>query len=196
MANANVAFGLKPVRYASGAPYNGAVNSYFVPATDSTPLFIGDPVIIAGSADPATGASTITRATAAGGNRITGVVQGFVPSPSVVSVGYRAASTDCYVLVADDPDLLFEIQEDAVGGALALASIGLNADLIAASGSTTTKRSGFQLDTSTAATTATLQLRIERFVNRADNEAASANAKVLVRINLPTQTGAAGSLGV
>ena len=196
MANANVAFGLKPVRYASGAPYNGAVNAYAVPASDSTPLMIGDPVILAGSADAGTGAATITRATAAGGNRITGVVQGFVPTPSIVANGYRLASTDAVVLVADDPDLLFEIQEDAVGGALPLASIGLNADLIAASGSTVTKRSGFQLDTSTAATTATLQLRIERFVNRADNEVASANAKVLVRINLPTQTGAAGSTGV
>lgn len=196
MANANVAFGLKPVRYASGAPYNGATNVYFVPASDSTALFIGDPVIIAGSADPATGAATITRATAGSAGRITGVVQGFVPTPSIVANGYRLASTACYVLVADDPNLLFEIQEDAAGGALALNAVGLNADLASGTGSTVTKRSGFQLDTSTAADTATLQLRIERFVNRVDNEPAVANAKVLVRINLPTQTGAAGSTGV
>ena len=145
MPNANIATGLRPVRYASGAPYNGSASTYFAPASDGTALFIGDPVIIAGSADATTG---------------------------------------------------FEIQEDAVGGALAVTGIGLNADLIAASGSTVTKRSGFQLDTSTAATTATLQLRIERFVNRADNDIGAANAKVLVRINLPTQTGAAGSTGV
>lgn len=196
MPNANVAFGLKPVRYASGAPYNGAVNAYSVPAADATALYIGDPVTITGTADLATGTAQVTRATAAGGNRITGVVQGFVPTPLIVASGFRAASTDAIVLVADDPDLLFEIQEDGVGGALALASVGLNADLIAGTGNASTKRSGFQLDTSTAATTATLQLRIERFVNRADNEPAAANAKVLVRINQSTQTGAAGSLGV
>ena len=196
MPNANIATGLRPVRYASGAPYNGAANTYFVPASDGTALFIGDPVILAGDADAATGWPTITRATAAAAGRITGVVVGFTPTPSIITNGYRLASVAAYALVSDDPDLLFEIQEDAVGGALATASIGLNADLIAAAGSAVTKRSGFMLDTSTAATTATLQLRIERFVNRADNEIGTANAKVLVRLNLPTQTGAAGSTGV
>jgi hypothetical protein len=46
MANSNAPTGLTPVRYASGAPYNGAANVYFVPASDSTALYIGDPVIM------------------------------------------------------------------------------------------------------------------------------------------------------
>ena len=192
MANANTPQGLRPVRYASGAPYNGAANSYFVPAADSTALFIGDPVIVAGSAD-ANGVPTATRATAAGGALWTGVVVGIINTPTVTTT-YRPASTACYILVADDPNLLFEVQEDAVGGALAAADVGLNADLIAGTGSTVTGKSAFQLDTSTKAVTATLQMRIEGFVQRADNEI-GANAKVLVRNNLPTQTGAAGSLG-
>ncbi len=195
MPNTNVAFGLKPVRYASGAPYNGAAKEYFVPSSDGTALFVGDPVIIAGSADAGMTAATVTRATAGATNRITGVVVGFRPSDSIIANGYRLASTDAYVLVADDPDLLFEIQDDSVGGALAAADIGLNADLIAASGSTVTKRSGFMLDTSTKATGATLQLRIEGLVPRVDVEVGT-TAKVLVRINLPTQTGASGSTGV
>lgn len=195
MPNTNVAFGLKPVRYASGQPYTGAVTEYFVPASDGTALFIGDPVILAGSADAGLTAAAVTRATAAGGNRITGVVVGFRPSDSIIANGYRLASTEAYVLVADDPELLFEIQEDSVGGALAAADIGLNADLVAGTGNTFTKRSGFQLDTSTKATTATLQLRIAGIVNRADNEV-GAQAKALVRLNLTTETPAAGSTGV
>ena len=195
MPNTNSAFGLKPVRYASGAPYNGACNRYFVPASDGTALFDGDPVIINGTGD-ANGVPGAIIATAGATNRITGVVVGFEPlTTPTTPLGYRAASTACYILVADDPNLLFEIQEDAVGGALAVTDIGLNADLVAGTGSTYTKRSGWQLDTSTKATGATLQLRIDSFQQRVDNEV-GANAKILVRINMPTQTGAAGSTGV
>lgn len=195
MANSNAPTGFRPVKYRSGAPYNGAANMYFVPSSDSTALFIGDPVIVAGSADPA-GVATVTRATAASAGRISGVVVGIVPTNATTAAyKYRPASVDTYILVADDPDLVFECQEDAVGGALAATDVNLNADMIAASGSTVTGLSGFQLDTSTKATTATLQWRIVGFVQRVDNEIA-ANAKVLVRINLPTETGAAGSTGV
>jgi len=194
MANSNAPTGLTPRRYRNGSPWMGAARLYYHPATDSTALFIGDPVIIAGSAD-ADGVPTATRATAASAGRITGVVVGFQPDATLNAAGYGAASTAFYVLVADDPALLFEIQEDSVGGALAATSVGLNADLIAASGSTTTKASGFMLDSSTAATTATLQLRIVELQRRADNEIGT-NAKWLVAINLPTETGAVGSTGV
>lgn len=180
MANTNNPEGLKPVRYASGAPYNGACNIYFVPATDATALFVGDPVILAGDADT-DGVPTVTRATAAGAGRITGVVVGVRNSPTQTT-RYRKASDAMYVHVADDPSLLFEIQEDAVGGALASTNVGQNVDLIAGTGSTVTGLSGFQADSSTAATTSTLQLRIEGFVRRVDN-VIGANAKILVRIN-------------
>lgn len=193
MANVDSAFGLMPVRYASGAPYTGACNRYYVPASDGTALFRGDPVILAGSAD-ANGVPDVTRATAGSAGRITGVVVGVVNDASITGK-HRPASTAGYVLVADDPNLLFEIQDDSVGGNLAATDIGLNADLASGTGSTVTGLSGFELDTSTKATTATLQLRIEGLVQRPDVEV-GANTKALVRINLPTQTGAAGSTGV
>jgi hypothetical protein len=194
MANTNSATGLTPRRLRNGAPWVGPLRTYYHPATDATALFIGDPVIIAGSAD-ADGVPTVTRATAASAGRITGVVCGFQPDASINAVGYGAASTGFYVLVCDDPEVLFEIQEDSVGGALAATSVGLNADLIAASGSAATKMSGFMLDSSTAAVTATLQLRIVELERRADNEIGN-YAKWLVAINLPTETGAVGSTGV
>jgi hypothetical protein len=189
MANASNPRGLVPVRRFSGGSYNNALRRYSAPSSYATSLFVGDPVVKTGTAD-ANGYPEVNAATA-GGN-ITGVVVGFEDVASM-TLGYGAASTTRAVLVADDPELLFEIQEDAVGGALAVTGIGLNADLIAAAGSTTNKTSGWMLDTSTAATTATLQVKIVEFQHRADNEVASAGAKVLVKINKHTElAGVAG----
>jgi len=194
-----MAFGLKPVRYKDGAPYNGAANVYYVPASDSTALFVGDPVIIAGSGD-AEGVPSITRAAA--GDRITGVVVGFAPLPtgaagstSAVNRGYRAASEADYVLVADDTDLLFEATEDAVGGAMAVADIGLNVDLVAAAGSAVTKQSGYALDSSTKATTSA-QVRVNGVSRRVNNTIGSAATVWLVSIIESTETPAAGTTGV
>jgi hypothetical protein len=181
MPNANTPYGLRPVRHRNGAPYNGAATRYAVPASDGTALYLGDPVILAGSAD-ADGIATVTKATAGSGAYMLGPVVGVEPVTRD-STTYRAASELRYVYVADDPDLIFEVQEDAVGGALAAVDVGLNADWIDGSGSTVTGLSGVQLDTSTKATTNTLQLRILGFSQKVDN-AIGANAKVLVAINL------------
>ena len=184
MANGDFAFGLKPVRHAYGSPFMGAGRVYIALASYAVALFIGDPVKKVGTSDGGEGYQTINRAAA--GDAITGVVIGFEDVPSL-QLGYGAASTLRRVIVADDPTLLFEIQEDADGGALALAAVGQNADIVVASGSTATRTSGVELDSSTAATTDTLVLKIIEFVHRADNEPASANAKVLVAINQHTE---------
>lgn len=190
MANSNTPFGLRPIRHINGEPYSGAATRYYVPASDSTALYIGDPVIIAGSAD-ADGVATVTKATAAGGAYMLGPVVSVEPITRD-STTYREASTARYVWVADNPDLVFLVQEDGVGGALAAADVGLNADWIAGSGSTVTGLSGAMLDTSTKATTNTLQLRIQGFAQSVDNEVGSANAKVLVTINLHTRRNLTG----
>lgn len=189
MANVNSAFGLRAVRYLGGAPYNGACNTYIAPASYATDLFIGDPVVVSGTASAGTSGGAypqIARATAGATNQITGVIVGFEPTPAIVDTGYGAASTLRKVYVADDPALLFEIQEDATGNAVELAEVGLNANLAAGTGSTYTKRSGFELDSSSAAADATFQLTIRSFVDRVDNTAASDDAKLLVTINLHT----------
>lgn len=188
MANANTPFGLRPIRHRNGAPYSGQATRYYVPASDGTALYLGDPVQIAGSAD-ADGIPTVTRATAAGGNYLLGAVVGVDPTEGAGANGrdstvYRAASTARYVWVADDPELVFEVQEDGVGGALAAANVGQNVDLVSGSGSATSGWSGFQADSSTAATTNTLQLRILGFSRKLLNEPGSANAKLEVVINL------------
>lgn len=190
MPNANSAFGLRPVRYLGGAPYNGACNTYIAPASLATNLFIGDPVVINGTSSAGTigGAyPQIGAATAGATNQITGVIVGFEPNPSVVSLGYGLASTLRRVYVCDDPTVLFEVQEDSVGGNIALASVGLNANLIAGTGSTILKRSGWLLDSSTVAADATFQVTVRSFVDRPDNDVAvDAFAKALVSINIHT----------
>lgn len=197
MANANAPTGLTPRRYRNGSPWMGAARHYYVPASDATALYIGDPVVIVAGSDT-NGFASVTRATAGASNRITGVVVGFRPTtPMMASYPARPASTAGYVIVADDPDLLFEIQESATtdGAALTATAMGKNAQLVAGTG--TVAGSGFMLDSTTAVTTNTGQLRIVEYQRRADNDGpAKAYGKWLVAINQPTETGAAGSTGV
>lgn len=206
MANIDAPFGLKPIRYASGAPYNGAVNKYVTVTGDGTALFIGDPVVKTTGANTARVTSgtevheigtlmTVTKATAGDGNMITGVVVGFEANPDAPNLVSRSASTERVVLVADDPNLLFEIQADGIVGA---ASVGLNAVLIYTnSGSTATNQSGAELDTSSdaPAADASNQLLIVGLGKEAGrNDAASANVVVVVRINQHTE--AVPALGI
>ena len=191
MANTSTPMGLQPIGM-NGMPWYGACRVYNVPASDGTALYRGDPVIAAGSAD-AFGVPTAIRATAAGGAYISGVMVGVVNGPRAgasATVGltqnstvYRAASTNTYILVADDPNQLFVAEEDGLGGALAATNVSQNIDLISGTGSTVTGLSGFLLDSSTANTTATLQCRLIELLRSPDNEIGT-SAKWVVRINL------------
>ena len=192
-------FGLTPVRYKSGAPYNGAANLYSVAAGETNNIFIGDPVLISGTGDAA-GIPGVVRAAA--GDRMTGVVVGFgqfdgasAGSTTAINRGYRAGSTADYLLVADDPALLFAVEEDAVGGALATTDIGNNADLVGGTGSTVTRRSGYMLDSSTKVTT-TAQVRIWGFDQTIGNTIGGTGPVWLVSIVEATETPSAGTTGV
>ena len=169
MANTDRVNGARPVRYLNGAPWNGKVNRYYLPSTDGTACFVGDFVKSAGSAD-ADGVQTVAQAAA--GDALLGVIVGFEPNPDNLSLLYRVASTARYVLVCDDPDVIFEIQEDSVGGAMTAGETGNNGDITVAAGSTSTGSSGMELDSSNviATTTGAAQLRVIRLSNRADNE--------------------------
>ncbi len=190
MANSNTPRGLIPYRYTSGAPYNGSANIYAVASDYATALYVGQPLIATGASD-ANGIPYVQTATAGGGAYTLGPMVGIVDGGNpVVAVTqglpvYHPASTLQYILVADDPNLLFWIQEDSAGGSIAMATAGMkNADLVAGAGSTVTGYSGWQLDSSTINTTPTLQMRLISGLQEADNTMASANAKWLVKVNL------------
>lgn len=191
MANADSATGLRPVRYLSGGPYNGAANKYYIPATDTdSAAYIGSLVKLTGGAD-ADGIPAVT-ANVSTGNPVVGVVVG-VLSESSDSTIYRENSTARYVLVADDPNLMFEVQEDSVGGALAATAAGATCQLTGfTSGSTTTGLSGIELDSSNVSETSDTDddVRIIGLVQRPDN-AVGTNAKWLVRLNVHQYVNAA-----
>lgn len=200
MANADTPFGLRPVRYLSGAPWNGQVRPYLIPSSDATAVFIGDPVKLAGSAGtagqkvdglPAGGLATVIQAAA--GDPIIGVVVGFEPIKTSLETLHRAASTARIAYVADDPNVIFEIQEVSGGTALTADEVGLNANFVVAAGSTTTGLSGVELNNATEATTATLNLRILGLVQREDNTYGEhAKYEVLVNNHQLRGTGIAG----
>lgn len=193
MANANIPRGCIPVRYRSGAPYNGACNIYYVPSGYGTAIYRGDPLVTVTDSSDANGVQTVALATAGATNYITGFCIGPAsggdpPVPLLAhSPQYHPASTAGYVLVADDPEVLFEVQEDGVGGAMTVGAVGRNADLIAGTGSTVTGFSGWMLDSNTQGTGATLQMRIEQAVQRTDNDPTLTLAKWLVCVNLHTR---------
>lgn len=178
MANSDVPKGLTPVRYVSGAPYTGACNVYNIPATDTTAVYIGDLVKLAGSATTG-GVPTVTRAVST--NTVLGVVVG-VAATTAGSKTYRVASTARNVFVADDPNLIFEVQEVSGGTALAATAVGLNANWTGTSGSTITGYSNVELDNSTEETTTTLDFQILRLAQKPDNTIGE-HAKWEVRLN-------------
>jgi hypothetical protein len=97
------------------------------------------------------------------------------------SLIYRETSTDRIILVARGPDLVFEVQADASGTALAVTDIGLHACLKVAT--TATLRSDWTLDTSdTPANDPSNQLKLLAFGKSPKNEV-GAYAVVEVLIN-------------
>lgn len=188
MANANTSFGLMPVRDTSGRLWTGAANLYFVASSLATGVFIGDPMIPTGTSD-ANGVPGVTLATAGSGNYTIGPMvsianggEPIVPITRDLPI-YRPASTGQYIMIADDPNLMFKIQEDSVSGNVSVNDSMANANLVAGTGSTATGYSGWQLQSSSVGTGNTIQLRILQLLREADN-AAGASAKWMVKINL------------
>lgn len=200
MSNTDFRAGLVPVDSLSQAGYKGKNNPYYVPSTYATALYVGDPVIVTGTANtstikgefPAGTLPEVNKATAGATNRITGVITSFlVPfsGSTPFQSNYKPASTEAVVYVCDDPSVLYEIQADSTA-AVAATDISTNANIIFThSGDTVSGKSGAELNTSSMTADATYQLQIMRLVNRSDN-ALGTNAKLIVRINLSTNANA------
>jgi len=199
MPNANRPKGLIPVAYLNGSDWNGKARRYSVPATNATALYVGDPVTLTGSADTL-GIAGVTIGVA--GAAVVGVIVAVVVVTAGVSlVGTTIdlarrslpASTAGYVLVADDPNIIFELQEAATT-AWTAADVGNNCNFLIAAGGTVNSDSGTTTAVAASAATATLNLKLMGLAQREDNEF-GAFAKWLVKINnhvYGTSTGTAG----
>lgn len=198
MANVSRPNGFRPVKYLSGAPWNGKFTIYAIPAAEGTATFVGDLVkLYSGDTTDVVNYPTVQRAAAS--DALIGVVVGFVPDYSNLNAApYRVASTLRLAMVADDPALLFEAEEDGVGDPLELQDLGQNIDFVATAGSTTTGQSAMVIDSSTHATNATLPLKLMEAKRSADNEILAdgqAATRWIVKINnhqLGSHTGTAG----
>ena len=209
MANISKIRGFLPVKHVNGSPYNGQSNIYYVPASDGTALYVGDPVKLLADAN-AQGIQQVTKATATAA--VLGVIVGIIntkmdPVGGTMSGGsialdtpvYRPASTGQYVLVCDSPDVVYETEAMTGSNAaysFAVADVGLNADAGVVAGSTTTGTSGAALNMAGAAATATLQWKILGTVQRPDNEPTGNYTKVLVKINNAQMSAGTGTAGV
>lgn len=185
MANVNAPFGLRAAGLLSGGPLGlPKTRLCFVPASDATAIFIGDPVKTVPGLDSATGCPIVTRSTA-NTDVLRGVCVGVVPVTSgvvlpAVGILNRRASTAQYILVVEDPHAEFEIQSDATGILANVASMGSNLDYSTA-GSAVTGLSGVVLSSTVG--TSSKQMRIIEHANIVGNAIGARNI-VRVKINL------------
>jgi len=192
MANANVAFGFKPVGMHGSSPATQGTSQYFI-ASDASAIFQGSPV----KAELTGGTIQIGSATG-NGDQLVGVFAGceYVDATtgklkfSNTWPGSGSANTnfDIKGFVYDNPSQRFIIASDGTNTdrATAKADIFKTADIASgASGNTTTGISSAVLDISTAENTDTsnvvMILGIHEDVTNADHSAAGVS--YIVKIN-------------
>lgn len=200
MPNANRPVGLTPIEYLDGSPYNGKARQFFIPSTDANAYAIGDPVVMSGDGD-SNGVAGITLATAGTGSIVLGAIVGmggvvyggggFVPGALDTTIIPASKTRGYYVLVSDDPNIVYAVQEGGAGSALTSASIGLNFNLL--SGTNNGFISGWQFDNASGNAGATRQMQLLGLVRTADN-ALGQYANWKMRINYHQYT--SGQAGV
>lgn len=180
MANIDKAFGLRPIGNLSAT---GAQKQYGYQIADNQggTIFQGDLVVLTGG--------FISRFLPASHTAAVGVFNGcsyidpttgkptfknFYPGSINVTAG-QVINAD----VLDDPNQLFLVQCDA---GFVAADVGKNADVIGTTGSTTSGISAMELNSSTLAVTAALNLKVVGLYNDVNNEFGT-NAVVVVKIN-------------
>jgi len=177
MANKDSAFGLRPIGKVGQNRDNQGLSEYDIAASASA-IFQNDPVEMA-----ATGTITVAAATDTLLGSLTGVFFTDASTSKPTFANHLKASntaTDIKGFVSDDPYERFEIQSD---DATAAADVGLNADIVYASGASPNFVSKVELDHSDLKT-GTAQLRVLAISKDIENnEAGSANVNLVVMIN-------------
>ena len=204
MANVSRVNGFKPVKHFTGAPYNGQANIYEVSASETIPIFVGDLVVRSTNASTSGLVTVKSLSAAATANDVVagvclGAVVGVVnskmdPLDGKMSAGsitldtpqFAPASTKSFVLVADSPDIIYEVESTA---SFALADIGLNGDVgvLANTQSLVTGNSPMYVNATAPTASATRPVHIVGYVKRPDNEAPAAYNKILVQLTTSAQ---------
>lgn len=189
----NAPWGLAPVMYRNGSPWNGAVRRYYIPAADVSAYYIGDAVKSLANAD-ANGVPGVI--IAGGADTLRGAIVGVeVAAPEAVSlsgvdlplsrVNIPAVKTkDYYVYVADDPDLVFEVQGDLTPGNQIAANANKNCSLtVAAPANVLLPYSATVIASASIAVTAALNIKLMGLSQRRPSTGFGAFAVWLCTIN-------------
>ena len=215
VTNQNKPSGLTPVKYLSGADWTGQGNIYFIASTDTNAYYPGDLVSPVAGTDQWSGIPAATLTISGTNTIVLGSVIACGASPSAVLsqrggpyidpanlnlTSIPATKTKNYfMLVADDPNIIFEIQETGAGTtpgtALGYAAATKNAYFVYGAPATGAANSGTTLDNGVSsghapATTAAAPyfLRMMGLSQKIDPQTASFNsfglyAKWLVKLN-------------
>jgi hypothetical protein len=195
MANANTAYGLRPIGLVGSGANSTGVTQYEIASNNTNAIYQYGIVI-------PTSAGTIDMAgdTAGGTTPALGVLMGVEYQDSVqkkpVWLNYWPGSGSVSVdtnypvkaFVADNPNQLFKVASDAslTNRATALAAVFANASLgtSAQGGSASTGSSTAALSVSSIATTATLPLRVVGIMDDvANSDYTAAGIPLIVRLN-------------
>lgn len=186
MANTNAPSGFLACDHL-GSAYNPPSRMVAFAAGDGAAAYKGDLVKFTGAVDT-DGITPVVTVASAGDGKLAGAILGFEPQRAGSwQTYYKPASTRMYAKIPADPQQLYMVQEDSVGGNIPVTTaIGQNCDMINSGGNTVTGNSGMQLDSSTAANTNTLAIRLIGPIYRADNDptTASSNGNWYVKLNL------------
>jgi len=196
MANTDSAAGFQAVDNISGAGYSGRLKRVAFASGDSTAAFKGSLVKLTGASID-NGKTPVVTLASSSDTKLAGAVVSLEPQRGGSwTTFYRLASTQQYAYIPADPKTLYMAQEDGVGGNIATSTaIGQNVNFTDESGNTVTGFSTMELDSSTAADTAALPIRLQAVVNRQDNDGSSSstNAAWLVTINQTAELNTTGT---
>ena len=188
MANVDQPYGLKPVRHLTGGELS--TNTYPIAAAYTTAIFRGD--VVEGVA-----AGGIELAEAGNVDNL-GVFWGCEYDDAAGAHHFSpywpgtASCTNIVAYVYDDPNIIFQIQSDATGAAV--ADVHMGADIEYVAGSTATGVSKVNLDVSAGLAATGTALRILRIVNDGEN-AAGAYSDVEVIFNEHVMKGVVSGVG-
>ena len=191
MANFVQPRGFVPSRYRAGNAWTGGTNLYVVQAAEPNQINIGDVVKSSANGD-ANGIPAVTKITN-GTDTVRGVVVGVLLAapnlPSLLGVNLdltvqnipATKTRDYYVLVVDDMDVIYDLQDDGLA-ALTATSCNKNASFTVTNPTSPQQNSASTLTTASVAVTATLNLKMMGLV-QIPNNAYGIYARWLVMFN-------------
>jgi hypothetical protein len=191
--------GFSPVKSIISATFNGATNTYYIPASDGSVYSIGDTVKTVAGGD-ANGVPQVQKAV--GTDTVRGVITSVLAAPpfqttfqgpalSLEVINIPATKVKAYyVQVCDDPNQIFEIQDDGITTAnLVAASCNKNCSFTITNPTSPQQMSGTVILSSSIATTSTLPGKLMGLALRPNN-AYGAYARWYVKFNLHELSGA------